>query len=196
MTAPTSSPSERRAAIADSSTGSAEANTIASAIRKSSGVTLGATASNRRATLSAAFIRAKARFPAIWRDGPPNSAGGGRHGANGSRRALLGATGADRAEPDRREGLLLAQLDLPFPREFKRGREGGSARGSAHHGIGARLKQKVVESRPVRLTSDEASQSLAGLGERPDDARLKAHARASVPLRLPGISRQKVIETG
>ena len=55
-------------------------------------------------------------------------------------------------------------------------------------------KQEIVESRPVGLAADEAGQGLARLGERPDLARLEPDAGERVPLGLPGISRQQVIE--
>ena len=108
--------------------------------------------------------------------------------------SLLGRLGISRAQPERRERPLLADLNSALARELERGRKGGGARGPPHRGIGAGLKQEIVESRPVGLAADETGQGLARLGERPDLARLEANAGESVPLSLPGVGRQQVVE--
>ena len=110
--------------------------------------------------------------------------------------SLLGRRGISRAQPERRERPLLADLKLSLSRELERGRKGGGARGPPHLGIGAGLKQEIVEGRPVGLSADETGQRLARLGERPDIARLEAYARQRVSLGLPGVRRQQVIEAG
>ena len=60
--------------------------------------------------------------------------------------------------------------------------------------VDARFKQKIVESRPIGLRADQASQGLARLGERPDLARLEAHARQRMALGLPRVGGQEVVE--
>ena len=101
-----------------------------------------------------------------------------------------------RAEPDRREGLLLAHFDLALAREFERRGEGGRARAPAHAGVGAGLDEKIVESRPVGLRADQPGQRLARLGERPDLARLEAHPRERMALSLPRVGGQQIVEVG
>src|SRR5271168_285673 len=113
-----------------------------------------------------------------------------------STRALLGRTRACRTEPERREGPLLADLNLTLSRQLERGRKGGRPRAATHLGIGARLEQKIVEILPIGHSAEETGQGLARLGERPDIARSETDARQRVSLSLPGISRQEVIKAG
>src|SRR5579871_5632154 len=108
MTCATSAPSESRFARTDSSTGSAEAKTSASAIRRSSGDGVGAKRSKRRATFSWAALFIACSCRAIARS-----------------RGLVLAFGIGRAHPDRREGRLLAKLDLALADEFERSGEAG-----------------------------------------------------------------------
>src|SRR5271166_696179 len=182
MTAPTSAPSDSRAAIDDSSSGSADANTIASAMRRSSGLGRAANASNNWAMLVPTVIRPMAHL--VWR-----SKG---YGSRGDAFGWL-RRGAD---PDWREGLLLPKLDLALAHQFERRREGRGAGAAAHPGIEAGLEQPFVERGPVASAADQSRERLARVGERPDLARLEAHPGAGVLLRLTGIGGEKIVEIG
>src|SRR5271166_566098 len=182
MTARTSAPLERRAAITDSSSGCAEANTIASAMRTSSGVVSGAVVSNKRATSPATVNRPIA--DPILRAGEGKSRGG----LFGRRRSC--------PDPDRREDSVLTELDDSFSNQFQRCGKPRGARTATGHGVDTGLEQPLVESRPVASLTDQPHEDLPRLGERPDAAGPQTHGGVGALLRVPGIGGQKFVQIG
>src|SRR5579871_5531007 len=128
--------------MARSSRGSAAAKTRASAIRRSSGAAPGETRSNSRETLLGA--------PVVM--GPRSSGGGGDQSCG---RLSVGRGLCGGPDPDRREGLFLAQLDPAFADELQRGGEAGGARAAPHGRIAASCEEPVVEGGPVRGVADQ-----------------------------------------
>src|SRR5574337_35525 len=72
-----------------------------------------------------------------------------------SRGALLTRIEFCRAQPERREGPLLAHFKPALASQFERSRKSGGARAAAQMGMGAGLLEKIVEIRPIGMPADQ-----------------------------------------
>src|SRR5690606_19998857 len=178
ITTGTSMPSGRRAASAFCETGSADAKTIASAMRTAS---------------------ARCRRPA----GLSMSASSPESGAKGMTlaplsvmdhvsRYRLGSSLAPPAQEQRRERRVLADLDLPLAHQFETGGKGTGNRGRPLLGRRHVADQERVERGPVADFADKTGQDLAGFLERPHATLCDPHIGDRLPLALRGIRRQQV----
>src|SRR5260364_288727 len=183
-----STPSGIRLASVACSSGSAEANRRASRMRNSSGRTSGslATISSGSSMRSSAKL-AMARSPSSLLN---------RQVRRSHRAGLVRWT---LTKIQRRERLLLVQLELAFADQFQHGRKARGEDGGLLCGLGDVIQQVIVETSPIVRYLGHADQPLerrARLGKRPDGALGHMNGGHDTRLALDGVGRQQIEQGG
>src|SRR5690606_25615056 len=133
-------------------TGSADAKTIASAMR-----------------MVSAMCRRSAGFAGSVPSPSASSSGNGMIVARPVSAVvhLVPGPGSAATKIERREGAVLTHFDMSFAPQFQRGGEGTGDRGRPFFRRRHVVEQKTVERRPVLQLTDEPDQDFARLLQRP-----------------------------
>src|SRR5262249_21380840 len=97
------------------------------------------------------------------------------------------------AQPQRREGLFLLDLDFPLANHLKRRRETRRKCRGTHRRVDNIGHEIFVESCPVSGTADQLLEGLACLDQRPDGAHRELDARQCLALALHRVGGKEIV---